>query len=79
MLVFKENVKGFIYDSIYGNINFISDKELSEYDIELIDKVISEDSILISDEEMLNELFEINSKEELEQDSEINSVVNFKE
>ena len=79
MLVFKENVKGFIYDSIDGSIVKIFDGELNEDKIELINEIIDEDSILISNEETLNELFEIDSKEQLFGDHELINVVDFKE
>lgn len=78
MLVFKENVKGFIYDSIDGSIVKIFDGELNEDKIELINEIIDEDSILISNEETLNELFEI-SKESLFGDHELINVVDFKD
>jgi hypothetical protein len=78
MLVFKENVKGFIYDSVNGNVVNVFENELSKDKIDLIYEVIDEDSILINDENILNELFEINSKEELEEDIELINVVNFK-
>lgn len=78
MLVFKENVKGFIYDSIDGSVVKIFDGELNEDKIELINEIIDKDSILISNEETLNELFEI-SKESLFGDHELINVVDFKD
>lgn len=79
MLIFKENVKGFIYDSIDGSIVKIFNEELSEDKIELINEIIDEDSVLINDEEILNRLFEIDSKEQLLEDVELIDVVDFKE
>ena len=79
MLVFKEDVKGFVYSSINGSIVKIFDGELNEDKIELINEIIDEDSILISNEETLNELFEIDSKEQLFGDHELINVVDFKE
>jgi hypothetical protein len=79
MLVFKEGVKGFIYDSINGWVVKIFDKELSEFQREIIDEVINKDQVFISDEDILNELFEIESKEDLEKDVELVDVCDFKE
>ena len=79
MLIFKENVKGFIYDSIDGSIVKIFNEELSEDKIELINEIIDEDSVLINDEEILNRLFEIDNKEQLLEDVELIDVVDFKE
>jgi len=79
MLVFKENVKGFIYDSIDGSIVKIFNEELSEDKIELINDIIDEDSVLIGDEEILNRLFEIDSKGQLLKDVELINVVDFKD
>ena len=79
MLIFKDNIKGFIYDSIDGSIVRIFNEELSEDKIKLINEIIDKDSILIDDEETLNELFEVNSKEQLLEDVELKDVVDFKE
>ena len=79
MLVFKEDVKGFVYDSIDGSIVKIFNEELSEDKIELVNEIIDEDSIFISDENILNELFEIDSKEQLLEDIDLKDVVDFKE
>jgi hypothetical protein len=79
MLVFKEGVKGFIYDSINGWVVKIFDKELTESEIELVNDVIDEDSVFISDEDILNELFEIESKGDFEKDVELVDVCDFKE
>jgi len=79
MLVFKEGVKGFIYDSIHGWVVKIFDKELTESEIKLVNSVIDEDGVFISDEGILNELFEIESKEDFEKDVELVDVCDFKE
>ena len=79
MLVFKEGVKGFIYDSINGWVLKIFDKELTESEIELVNDVIDEDSVFISDESILNKLFEIESKEDFGKDVELVDVCDFKE
>ena len=79
MLMFKNNIKSFIYNSIDGSIVRIFNEELSEDKIKLINEIIDKDSILIDDEETLNELFEVNSKEQLLEDVELKDVVDFKE
>jgi len=79
MLIFKEGVKGFIYDSIDGSIVKVFNEELSEDKIEMINEVIDEDSVFISDEDILNMLFEIESKEDFEKDVELIDVCDFKE
>jgi hypothetical protein len=79
MLVFKEGVKGFIYDSIDGSIVKVFNEELSEDKIEMINEVIDEDSVFISDEDILNMLFEIESKEDFDKDIELVDVCDFKE
>jgi hypothetical protein len=79
MLVFKENVKGFVYSSINGWVIKIFNEELSEDKIELVNEVIDEDSIFISNEDILNELFEIDSKEQLLEDIDLKDVVDFKD
>jgi hypothetical protein len=79
MLVFKEGVKGFIYDSIDGSIVKVFNEELSEDKIEMINEVIDEDSVFISDEDILNMLFEIESKEDFDKDIELVDVCDFKD
>ena len=79
MLMFKNNIKSFIYNSIDGSIVRIFNEELSEDKIKLINEIIDEDNILIDSEEILNELFEINSKKQLLEDVELKDVVDFKE
>jgi hypothetical protein len=67
MLVFKENVKGFIYDSINGQCyNLDSNFE-------------DDDVIVIDDVETLNELFIVIDKEQLMNDEEdLNLFIEFK-
>jgi hypothetical protein len=78
MLVLKENITGFIYDSVYGRVTKIYNEPLSEEKIEMINETLDEDDILFSDIESINEMFTIDSKENLESDSEgLNEVLNF--
>jgi hypothetical protein len=78
-LVFKEDVKGFIYDGVYGYVRKIFNEELSKKEIELIGEVISEDYVFINDENELNSLFKIESKEDLLKDDGLGDVVKIKE
>ena len=78
-MIFKDNIKGFIYDSIDGSIVRIFNEELSEDKIKLINEILVCNCVLIDDEEILNELFEVNSKKQLLEDVELKDVVDFKE
>jgi hypothetical protein len=65
MLKLKENVNGFVYDSIYGTIVEVC----TEYvDVENI--VLNDDDYVFVYNENVNNLFEISSKEDLENDEE---------
>jgi hypothetical protein len=79
MLVFKENVYGFVYDSQYGNVTQIFKTPLSEEIINIIEELIDEDyDILFTNIEDVKEMFEITSKEDLDGDEEgFNEVLDF--
>jgi hypothetical protein len=78
MLVFKENVYGFIYDSSLGSVRKIYNKQLNENEIELINEILSEDDVLFTNIESVREMFEIESKEHLKSDEEgLNEVFDF--
>ena len=79
MLVFKENVKAFVYDSSYDEVIKVFDRQLSVEESMLITEVIDDDSVLFEDEEVINELFTIESKEDLESDFELSKVLDWKE
>jgi hypothetical protein len=69
MLVFKENIKGLIYDSINGQCYNLN----SDFDDD------DDDFIIIDDVELLNELFIVTDKEQLMNDEEgLNLFVEFK-
>ena len=70
MLVFKENVYGFVYDSSIGNVEKIYNKPLTKNEIDLINEILSEDDVLFTDIKDVREMFEITSKESLENDEE---------
>jgi len=78
MLVFKENVYGFVYDSSLGSVRKIYNKQLNENEIELINEILSEDDVLFTNIESVREMFEIESKEHLKSDEEgLNEVFDF--
>ena len=79
MLVFKENVYGFVYDSQYGNVTQIFKTPLSEETINIIEESIDEDyDVLFTNIEDVRDMFEITSKEDLEDDEEgFNDVLDF--
>ena len=78
MLVFKENVYGFVYDSSIGNVEKIYNKPLTKNEIDLINEILSEDDVLFTNIESVRELFEIESKEHLKSDEEgLNKVFDF--
>jgi hypothetical protein len=78
MLVFKENVYGFIYDSSLGSVRKIYNKQLNENEIELINEILNEDDVLFTNIESVREIFEIESKEHLKSDEEgLNEVFDF--
>jgi hypothetical protein len=78
MLVFKENVYGFVYDSSLGSVKKIYNKQLNENEVELINEILSEDDVLFTNIESVRELFEIESKEHLKSDEEgLNKVFDF--
>jgi len=79
MLVFKENVKGFVFDSSNDEVTKVFDRKLSAEESTLIMEVVDEDSVLFESEEWINEVFTVESKEDLENDSELSKVLDWKE
>jgi hypothetical protein len=79
MLVFKENVKGFVFDSSNDEVTKIFNRKLSAAGSMLIMEVVDDDSMLFEDEEVINEVFTVESKEDLENDSELSKVLDWKE
>jgi hypothetical protein len=89
MLVFKENVKGFLLDTDKDAITQIFTEALSAEEVKLIKKVISDDIILLMSEEEVNEEYsiwiedliddEIDVKTELAKDTELSKVLDWKE
>ncbi len=89
MLVFKENVKGFLLDTDKDMITQIFTETLSAEEVKLIRKVLPNDIILLMSEEEVNEEYsiwieeliwdEIDVKTELAKDTELGKVVDWKE
>jgi hypothetical protein len=79
MLVFKENVKAFVFDSSNDKVTKIFNRKLSAAGSMLIMEVVDEDSVLFESEEWINEVFTVESKEDLENDSELSKVLDWKE
>ena len=79
MLVFKENVKAFVYDSSNDEVTKVFDRQLSAQESMLVMEVVDDDSMLFESEEWINELFTIESKEDLESDFELSRVLDWKE
>jgi hypothetical protein len=79
MLVFKENVKAFVYDSSNDEVTKIFNRKLSAAGSMLIMEVIDEDSVLFEDEEFINDVFTVESEDDLKNDSELSKVLDWKE
>ena len=89
MLVFKENVKGFLLDTDKDAITQIFTETLSAEEVKLIRKVLPNDIILLVSEEEVNEEYsiwieeliwdEIDVKTELAKCTELSKVVDWKE
>jgi hypothetical protein len=79
MLVFKENVKAFVFDSSNDEVTKIFNRKLSAAGSMLVMEVVDDDSMLFEDEEVINEVFTVESKEDLESDSELSKVLDWKE
>jgi hypothetical protein len=89
MLVFKENVKGFLLNTDKDVVTQIFTEVLSDEEVKLIKKVISDDIILLVDEKEVNEEYSIwiegliddgiDVKTEFLNDTELSKVVEWKE
>jgi len=78
MLKFKENVYGFVYDSVDGTVTEVYNEPLTEKEIFLINNVLGEDVCLFTDIEDCNDMFDIITKEDLLMDEEgLNKVFDF--
>ena len=78
MLVFKENVKGFVFDSSNDEVTKVFDRQLSAQESILVMEVVDDDSMLFEDEEVINEVFTVESEADLKSDSELSKVLDWK-
>ena len=69
MVKLKNEVKGFIYDTCYGQVKKVF-TDLTEQEVKTINRVLSEDDMLITESDDLNELFEFETEERLKNDTE---------
>jgi len=69
MVKLKSEVKGFIYDTCYGQVKKVFNS-LTEQEVKTINRVLSEDDMLITESDDLNELFEFETEERLKNDTE---------
>ena len=65
MVKLKNEVTGFIYDSVYGYVKTVFNQPINENLI-----LTSEDDVLFSDNETINEMLSFDCKEDLENDVE---------
>lgn len=65
MVKLKNEVTGFIYDSVYGYVKTVFNQPINENLI-----LASEDDVLFSDNETINEMLTFDCKEDLENDVE---------
>jgi hypothetical protein len=79
MLVFKENVKAFVFDSSNDEVTKVFNKVLSAEESMLVMEVVDDDSMLFEDEEVINEVFTVESEADLKSDSELSKVLDWKE
>ena len=69
MVKLKSEVKGFIYDTCYGQVKKVFNS-LTEQEVKTINRVLSEDDMLITESDDLNELFEFETEDQLKNDHE---------
>ncbi len=65
MVKLKNEVTGFIYDSVYGYVKTVFNQPINENLI-----LTSEDDVLFSDNETINEMLTFDCREDLESDVE---------
>jgi len=70
MVKLKNEVTGFIYDSVYGYVKIIFGQPLTENEIKSIERVLNEDDVLFTSNDSLNDMFTFNCKEDLENNEE---------
>ena len=78
MLKIKDEFSGFVYNDVYGYVEYIFNKEYTEKEWELISLGVPENHILFTKfDDGINNFFEINSVEELNEDVYLREVLDF--
>ena len=75
---FKNDVYGFIYDSVYGEVTKVFNTPLTESEKKLVWDVLDEDAVMFTDIDSVNEMFTFEDEDSLNCDSEgLNKVLEF--
>jgi hypothetical protein len=70
MVKLKNEVKGFIYDTCYGEVKKVFNTSLTKQEIKTIEKVMSDDDMLVIESDDLNVLFDFETEDQLKNDTE---------
>jgi len=70
MVKLKKEVKGFIYDTCYGEVKKVFNDSLTKQEIKTIEKVLGDDDMLIIESDDLNVLFDFETEDQLKNDTE---------
>ena len=70
MVKLKSEVKGFIYDTCYGEVKKVFNDSLTKQEIKIIAKVLGDDDMLITESDDLNVLFDFETEDSLKSDTE---------
>ena len=70
MVKLKSEVKGFIYDTCYGEVKKVFNDSLTKQEIKTIAKVLGDDDMLITESDDLNVLFDFETEDSLKSDTE---------
>ena len=75
---FKNDVYGFVYDSVYGEVTKVFNTPLTESEKKLVWDVLDEDAVMFTDIDSVNEMFTFEDEDSLNCDSEgLNKVLEF--
>lgn len=75
---FKNDVYGFVYDSVYGEVTKVFNTPLTESEKKLVWDVLDEDAVMFTDIDSVNEMFTFEDEDSLSCDSEgLNTVLEF--
>ena len=70
MVKLKNEVKGFIYDTCYGEVKKVFNDNLTKQEIKTIEKVLGDDDMLVIESDDLNVLFDFETEDQLNNDTE---------